>query len=64
MVLLQVIHHTFFSWQMARCETAIKKVYSNMVDLNNPWTWMKVVEERARLSEMRIASTNNMMAIA
>jgi hypothetical protein len=49
---------------MARCETAIKKVYSNMVDLNNQWTWMKVVEERARLSEMRIASTNNMMAIA
>jgi hypothetical protein len=37
-----------------------------MVDLNNPWKWMKVVEERARLSEkeMRIASINNMMAIA
>jgi hypothetical protein len=44
---------------------AIKKVYSNMVDLNDPWTWTKVVEERARLSEkeMSIASINN-MAIA
>jgi hypothetical protein len=36
-----------------------------MVDLNDPWTWTKDVEERARLSEkeMSIASINN-MAIA
>jgi hypothetical protein len=39
--------------------TAIKKVYSKVVDLDNQQTWARVVEERARLfeKEMPIAFT-------
>jgi hypothetical protein len=36
--------------------TAIRKVYSKVVDLDNPQTWARVVEERARILRRRCQS--------
>jgi hypothetical protein len=44
--------------------TAIKKVYSKVVDLDNPQTWAKVVEERASLFEKEMPIAFNNLAIA
>jgi hypothetical protein len=44
--------------------TAIKKVYSRVVDLDNPQTRAKVVEERARLFEKEMPIAFNNLAIA
>ena len=44
--------------------TAIKKVYSKVVDLDDPQTWARVVEERARLFEKEMPIAFNNLAIA
>jgi hypothetical protein len=44
--------------------TTIKKVYSKMVDLDNPQIWERVVEERARLFEKEMPIAFNNLAIA
>jgi hypothetical protein len=45
-------------------ETAIKKVYSKVVDLDDPKTWARVVEERARLFEREMPIAFQNLAIA
>jgi hypothetical protein len=44
--------------------TAIKKVCSKVVDLDNPQTWARVVEERARLFEKEMPIAFDNLAIA
>jgi transposase InsO family protein len=44
--------------------TAIKKVYSKVVDLDDPKTWARVVEERARLFEREMPIAFQNLAIA
>jgi hypothetical protein len=44
--------------------TAIRKVYSKVVDLDDPKTWARVVEERARLFEREMPVAFNNLAIA
>jgi hypothetical protein len=44
--------------------TAIKKVYSKVVDLDDPKTWARVVEERARLFEQEMPIAFQNLAIA
>jgi transposase InsO family protein len=44
--------------------TAIRKVYSKVVDLDDPKTWVRVVEERARLFEREMPVAFNNLAIA
>jgi hypothetical protein len=44
--------------------TAIKKVYSKVVDLDNPQTWARIVEEIARLFEKEMPIAFNNLAIA
>jgi hypothetical protein len=44
--------------------TAIKKVYSKVVDLDDPKTWARVVEERARLFEHEMPIAFQNLAIA
>jgi hypothetical protein len=44
--------------------TAIKKVYSKVMDLDDPKTWARVVEERARLFEREMPIAFQNLAIA
>jgi hypothetical protein len=44
--------------------TAIKKVYSKVVDLDDPKTWARVVEEQAKLFEREMPITFQNLAIA
>jgi hypothetical protein len=44
--------------------TAIRKVYSNVADLDDPKTWAWVVEERARVFEKKMPIAFNNLAIA
>jgi hypothetical protein len=44
--------------------TAIKKVYSKVVDFDNSQTWARVVEKRARLFEKEMPIAFNNLAIA
>jgi hypothetical protein len=44
--------------------TAIKKVYSKVVDLDDPKTWARVVEERAKLFEWEMPIAFQNLAIA
>jgi hypothetical protein len=49
---------------MTYVETAIKKVYSKVVDLDDPKTWARVMEERARLFEREMPIAFQNLAIA
>jgi transposase InsO family protein len=44
--------------------TAIRKVYSKVVDLDDPKTWARVIEERARMFEREMPIAFNNLAIA
>jgi hypothetical protein len=44
--------------------TAIRKVYSKVADLDDPKTWARVVEERARVFEKEMPIAFNNLAIA
>jgi hypothetical protein len=44
--------------------TAIRKVYSKVADLDNPKTWARVVEKRARVFEKKLPIAFNNLAIA
>jgi hypothetical protein len=44
--------------------TAIRKVYSKVVDLDDPKTWARVVEERAKLFEREMPIAFQNLAIA
>jgi hypothetical protein len=44
--------------------TAIKKVHSKVVDLDDPKTWARVVEERAKLFEREMSIAFQCLAIA
>jgi hypothetical protein len=43
---------------------AIRKVYSKVADLDDPKTWARVVEERARVFEKEMPIAFNNLAIA
>jgi hypothetical protein len=45
-------------------ETAIRKVYSKVANLDDPKTWARVVEERARVFEKEVPIASNNLAIA
>jgi hypothetical protein len=63
---LQVTHLISFSLAdgLSCIGTAIRKVYSKVADLDDPKTWARVVEERARVFEKEMPIAFNNLAIA
>jgi hypothetical protein len=52
----------FGRWPIIR--TAIMKVYSKVVDLDDPKTWVRIIEERAKMFEREMPIAFNNLAIA